>query len=314
MRTRAKLQARLCKKASAVVGHAFKDRSSGGFDMSGMAEDMKEPGRTERILGKPFFGLLFFGKWKHTTFVDAFHARAGVAFFRVNGSSRVGVGWRLGLIGATMTIGLLAGLKPAIEAGSAGGVIQALLVWSLQITLGLLCFFFSPDADRVFSALAGTQFLTEGLSNCLLWIASFLDADGKESLQGGAFNLALLAVFVPIIQLIEQRAVTPTLKIIYTEGCNPRALAGALLVLLTALPGAIKKAVAMITGGGGGGGGGGVDMGSIGKGMAGLVGRSAASGDVGGKSQKIKMPSMKKMPSMGGSKKTVTRAPSTTKV
>ena len=67
-----------------------------------------------------------------------------------------------------------------------------------------------------------------------------------------------------------------------------------------------STAVAMITGGGGGGGGGGVDMGSIGKGMAGLVGRSAASGDVGGKSQKIKMPSM------GGSKKAVTRAPSGT--
>ena len=293
MRSRAAIQTKLCKKASAVVGHAFKDRSSGGFDMSGMADDMKEPARTERILSKPFFGLLFFGKWKHSTFVDAFHARAGVAFFRVNGSSRVGVGWRLGLIGATMTIGLLAGLKPAIEAGSAGGVIQALLVWSLQITLGILCFLFSPDADRVFSALAGTQFLAEGLSNCLLWIAGFLDTAGKESLQSGAFGLGLAAVFVPIIQLLEQRAVTPTLKIIQTEGCNPRALAGALLVLVASLPGAIKKAVTMITGGGGGGGGGGgVDMGSVGKGMAGLVGRSAASGDVGGK--KMKMPSMKK--------------------
>ena len=90
---------------------------------------------------------------RHASPVDAFHARAGTAFFRVNGSSPVGVGWRLLVVGATMTIGLLAGLKPAIAAGSALGIVQTLLIWLIQVVLGVLCFCVSPDADRIFYGL-----------------------------------------------------------------------------------------------------------------------------------------------------------------
>ena len=77
---------------------------------------------------------------------------------------------------------------------------------------------------------------------------------------------------------------------------------GALLVLVISLPGAIKKAVTMLSGGGGGGGGGGgADVGKIAKGMGKLLGRSAASGDVGGK--KVKASTATRLPSFGGSKK-----------
>jgi len=239
---------------------------------------------------------------KHASVVDGFHARAGTAFFRVNGATRVGVGWRLLVVGATMLIGLLAGLKPAIAAGSALGTIQTLLIWVVQIILGAVCFCVSPDADRIFSALAGTQFLVEGVSNMLYFFSSFLSKDAKEALQGLAFSLALTGVFVPILQLLEQRLITPIMKIVYTDGCNPRALGGALLVLVISLPGAIKKAVTMLSGGGGGGGGGGgADVGKIAKGMGTLLGRSAASGDVGGK--KVKASTATRLPSFGGSKK-----------
>jgi hypothetical protein len=61
----------------------------------------------------------------------------------------------------------------------------------------------------------------------------------------------------------------------------------------------------MVPGGGGGGGGGGPDLSKIGKGLATLVGRSAASGDTGGK--QVAMPSRKpqkeKSPEKSESKK-----------
>ena len=100
--------------------------------------------------------------------------------------------------------------------------------------------------------------------------------------------MGLLAVFVPILQLVEQRLVTPTVGVVQKKGCNPRVLGGAALVLIAALPAAVLKMVAAAGGGGGGdgggGGGGGVDVGgafstccaklSI------LFGRSVASGDM----------------------------------
>ena len=289
MRTRGALQLRLASKGwlcfKRLKADAVKDRASGAFDMSALAEESKEPARTERLLARPF-------ALTHKSVVDQFHARAGTMFFRVNAASKIGVGWRMIVIGATMTIGFLCGLGVAIKPGSVGGILQTALVWILQVTLGVLCFTFSPDADKVFSAIAGAQFLAEGLSNMLLFFAAFADYDGWKALTSAAFNLSLVGVVVPIVQLLEQRLVTPILKAIYTHGCNPTALAGALLVLLVSLPGAVLKAIkALCGGGGGGGGGGGPDVSKIGKGLATLLGRSAASGDAGGK--KVSLPSRK---------------------
>ena len=227
-------------------------------------------------------------------------------FFRVNAMSKVGTGWRLIVIGATMTIGALCGLGVAITPGSAGGIMQTALVWILQVSLGVLCFVFSPDADKVFSAIAGAQFLAEGLSNMLLFFAAFVtDYDGWVALTSAAFNLSLVGVLVPIVQLLEQRLITPVMKAVYTHGCNPTALAGAFLVLLVSLPGAVMKAAkALFGGGGGGGGGGGPDVSKIGKGIATLFGRSAASGDAGGKNVNVKLPTRKpKEKSSTGSEK-----------
>ena len=146
----------------------------------------------------------------------------------------------------------------------------------------------------------------------LLFFSAFADYDGQRSLASAAFWVSLIGVLVPICQLLEQRLVTPIMKTVYTHGCNPRALAGALLVLVVSLPGAVLKAVKAIAGGGGGGGGGGgPDLSKIGKGIATLVGRSAASGDTGGKT--VKMPSKKASSKALGSTRSPP-APATTKV
>ena len=98
-----------------------------------------------------------------------------------------------------------------------------------------------------------------------------------------AFDFGLLAVFVPILQLVEQRVLTPTVGMVQKKGCNPRVILGALIVLVVSLPGAILKAVAAF-GGGGGGGGGGVNVGgaiaTCCQKVAILFGRSLGSGDV----------------------------------
>jgi hypothetical protein len=114
-----------------------------------------------------------------------------------------------------------------------------------------------PDADRLISRFAGTQFLLEGLSTSMLLTADLRThtlataatnasstagmsygtgtADGLANssattvldhsssaaataealrmvtaLQSAAFALSLLALAVPITQLLEQRCVTPT--------------------------------------------------------------------------------------------------------
>ena len=150
----------------------------------------------------------------------------------------------------------------------------ALLSLSLFLTPPLIVF-------RSF-ALASHQFLAEGCSNLLLFIASFTTGDNQTGLQMAAFNVGLLAVFVPIFQLVEQRILTPSIGVVQKKGCDPKVLIGALVVLIASMPGAIVKAIAAF-GGGGGGGGGGADVGGAfatccGK-LAVLFGRSAASGD-----------------------------------
>lgn len=69
--------------------------------MSKLSDEAKEPARTERLLKHPF-------AFRHPdSLLDQFHARAGTCFFRVNAASKIGVGWRLIVVGATMTIGFL---------------------------------------------------------------------------------------------------------------------------------------------------------------------------------------------------------------
>ena len=263
------------------MGKGFNNRNQGGFGFP--AEDIEEPARTERLLARPF-------AWRRTHPADQLQQRAGAVLFRVNGGSCLGIGYRLIIVGFNMAVGALAGVKPLLEPGSAGAYAQCATVFGMQLGLALLCFTIAPDADRFFSLLAGLQFLAEGLSNACLFVAPFLEPAYKELMQTIAFDIGLIAVFVPIMQLLEQRVITPTIGILQNKGCNPRVLGGALIVLVASLPGAIMKAVAAFGGGGGGGGGPNVGqaIADCFQKIAILFGRSAASGDI-KKGQKTKV-------------------------
>lgn len=253
-------------------GH--RDRRTGAF---GMPEaDAAEPDRTERLLRKPF-------AFRHTRAGDAWQAIEGFLLFRVNGTSRVGTSYRLIVIGVNATFGLLSGLQPLLPPRRPVALVQTSLILALQLAMSLLCYGFLPDADRLISRFAGTQFLLEGLSTSMLLTADLRThtlataatnasstagmsygtgtADGLANssattvldhsssaaataealrmvtaLQSAAFALSLLALAVPITQLLEQRCVTPTYNLVKNKGGDPFALLAAAYMIAASLP------------------------------------------------------------------------------
>jgi hypothetical protein len=232
-------------RASLKMGErGLRQRCGGAFKVP--PAEMVEPQRTERILSGRVFSC------SNGTSADAFHRRAGSLLFRVSGANGVTSCYRLIVIGINMSIGALAGLKPLLTPGSSGAAAQCLTVAVMQLGLAAFCLCCAPDADRIFSMLAGTQFLVEGLGTLSLFVAAVLPLQVLEPrlrLHMLAFGFSLAAVFVPILQLLEQRIVTPCAKACRAKGCNPVAICGAMIVLAAALPGAISRALKTLTGG-----------------------------------------------------------------
>ena len=56
------------------------------------------------------------------------------------------------MIGANVLIGILAGCKPLIVPGSTGATAQVVIVFSVQLSLAILCYTVAPDADRFVSS------------------------------------------------------------------------------------------------------------------------------------------------------------------
>ena len=94
--------------------------------------------------------------------VCALAAREGFLLFRVNGSSRVGVSYRVLVLLINVLFGVLSGLSPLLKKGTVWAFGQTGCVFTLQIAMGLLCCCWLPDADRVVSRIAGIQFFAEG--------------------------------------------------------------------------------------------------------------------------------------------------------
>ena len=225
----------------------------------------KEPQRTERILAHPF-------ALARPRPIDAFQSREGFFMFRVNGSSFFGRWYRVLVIILNMAFGTLSGLQPLLTPGSAGAFAQTACVLSLQLGMSALCFTFMPDADRIISRFAATQFLSEGLSTTALFMASVgstaasptLEASNATAtssalepaptgwsfaLQESGFYLSLFAMAVPMLQLLEARAITPTIGIVKAHGvANKMALLAAVYMLAASLPRKIVGIVNAIAG------------------------------------------------------------------
>ena len=256
-----------------LATRGFRDRKSGAWAVAGPEEDVKEPERTERILASPF--ALYRPKP-----VDAFQSREGFFLFRVNGATRTGRWYRIIVIFANMGFGLLSGLQPLIiSAGPVAAVAQTGLVLMLQLSMALLCFHVLPDADRIISRFAAWQFLLEGLSTASLLGSSISEqmaltganatlaaaatgvaedtircttqwcgSGGVASvlwllMRDSGFYLAMAAMFVPMLQLLEQRFITPCFNLIKNKSANPLVLLAAAYMLAASLP---KKIINMV--------------------------------------------------------------------
>lgn len=222
--------------------HGFSNRPSGAFAVA--ADGLVEPARTERILERPF------AIWRDNP-MDAYHQRLGFIFFRVSGNSRVGVAFRLLVLLTNMTIGVLGGLSPLLAAPDTDWswqAAQAVCILSLQLAMAIICFCFLPDADKIFSIFAGTQFLVEGLSTACALYAWTVPGRSLDA-QGAAFSLSVLAVFVPMVQLVEQRIFTPLVGGVRRRGCTWSALIGILLLIAMSLPRILRNALKQLAAG-----------------------------------------------------------------
>ena len=272
-------------------GH--KDRRSGAYTVP--EEDGKEPARTERLLAHPF------QLWRPRP-ADAFQSREGFFMFRVNGATFIGRWYRVFVVLANMVFGLLSGLQPLLPAGSTESLVQTAVVLSLQASMAVLCWRFAPDADRIISTFAATQFTFEAFATASVLAAGLIaqnsmetpasaanttvDGSGEVSsgpasqlidagggaiasvggaasviedlapsslattFQTSGFLLSLVAMGVPMLQLLEQRAVTPLIGIVANRGCNILALLAALYMLAASLPRKVGNLIRTIAGAG----------------------------------------------------------------
>jgi hypothetical protein len=239
-----------------VAAKGYANRSAGAFAIPQVG--MSEPLRTERLLAAPF------ALYRRVP-GDAFQARLGFLFFRVNGATAVGVAYRIIVLVVNVILAAVTGLTPLLSASPILAMAQAALVMTVQLSMAWLCYYYRPDADKIFSIFAGTQFLVEGLATaCTLWSAVFLvldlnTDDGTRPLI--AFALSIIGIFVPMTQLVEQRLFQPVVKGVRAKGCNPLTLLGLGWIFLMSVPRMVKKLAKALAGtanddnddGGGGG-------------------------------------------------------------
>ena len=234
-------------------GHV--DRKSGGYVMP--PSDAIEPDRTERLLARPF------QLWRSNA-ADAFQSREGFFMFRVNGGTFVGRWYRVLAVLANMVFGLLSGLQPLLSAGSTESLVQTGIVLGLQTIMAILCCRFKPDADRIISTFAATQFVFEASSTAAVLVASIVTRSTAEPddeanptavtdrvtsiLVTSGFFLSLAAMGTPMLQLTEQRLITPMIGVCVSRGCNVVALCAGFYMLAASLPRKLGNMINAITG------------------------------------------------------------------
>lgn len=232
-----------------LASRGVRDRKSGAWGAP--ADDTKEPERTERILAQPFAVR----RLRHG---DALQSREGYLLFRINGSNRIGVAYRVIVLAVNVTFGVLSGIQPLLSPGTAAATAQAALILVMQFGMSFLCCKFLPDADRIISRVASIQFFAEALSTATLLGASLLPYGDSEAqpaevtsgdttsavdrgalhafLLSAGFWAAIAAMCMPIIQVIEQRLLTPSLLALRTKKGDYLSLGAALYILVMALP------------------------------------------------------------------------------
>ena len=170
----------------------FSDRKAGGFSPALPTEDAREPGRTERHLAAPF-------AFRHKRAGDVFQAMEGFLLFACQRIQPCGYGLPARRHRLQHAIWRARGPAAGAAPGATGSSMQAVVICALQFSPSLLCFVRKPDADRVISTFAGTQFLFEGLSTAVL-LGRYGPNEVDTEVLATAFALSIVAMLVPILQ------------------------------------------------------------------------------------------------------------------
>jgi hypothetical protein len=174
-----RLRVRMCASGRA---HNVMDRDRGEYACAD--DELEEPARTERLLAQPW--LCF-----RTTPADAVATHQLVYMNRASGPALTGLLYDYVLFAVQLLIAVLYGIGPALTAGTSAAQAQSVAVFCCQAGVGLYVLGLGLSADRIENTVTGWQFVVEGLSTLVLL------SNGSASV---AANLALLAVFFPLIQ------------------------------------------------------------------------------------------------------------------
>ena len=199
-----------------AVRGGFRDRKSGEFG-DDLEEDLLEPDRTERLLAEPF-------AIRRERRGDVFHGRQSYLLFRVNGATPFSTCSRLALVLANMVLGIFAGIRPSLTPSAADGITITCFFLAVQLGVAWACFKWLPDADRLISHAMGFQYLIEAISTIMLLSAATESRIGWHVASGSdlrnmALVVALFAMSMPVLQLLELCCITPLYSVLYARAC-----------------------------------------------------------------------------------------------
>ena len=192
-RVLSKIRTRICPRGRA---NTIMDRERGSFEKD--EEELAEPMRTERLLSRPF-GIF------HDNGTDSIDS---LSFLWLNRASMsygaFGVFYAYIVMSAQVMISVISSAGSGIAPGTFSANLQLILILSLQLGTGFYCALLGPAADRWDGWMAAISYTLEGLGTLLLLLPTLFPGDLvlQDSCQTGAFMVALLSMFLPILEKV----------------------------------------------------------------------------------------------------------------
>jgi hypothetical protein len=229
-----KLRVRLCSNRCKDV---IMDRPTGSFVRQ--PGNVAEPGRTERLLSRPF--TIF-----HSTPTDALDALKMAWLDSSSGHSWCGVFYDWSIYMTQFTVAAVQGVGTQLQAGSSAASAQVLCVLGTQYAFAAWVLIMRPSSDRINNWEIGVQYTLEGTATLLTML----------SLTDMAFGVTLAALFVPITVMLHDAVVVQISTLCRRsrgEEFSWVSAAFAMAALLLSIPGAVLNILGMSSAGSGAG-------------------------------------------------------------
>lgn len=210
---------RVCSRGKPV------DRVRGKFARP--PNEVKEPGRTERILAHPT-------RVFHELASDTLDSIGFALMARSGGARLTGVLFEFIVLGANILIAALSGIRLIFEPGSDGALAQMFAIITVQVCVATYVFCAKPSADRVMNLLVGTQFALEACSTAIVLAAasSGSSGDAKEI----AFFLAIASLTAPVFQRFYDAIIVQISRAVRNDGFSWKGAFFSFLGMIVFIP------------------------------------------------------------------------------